>query len=218
MMDLRLPDTGPEPLRVLCIGAHPDDIEIGCGATLLGLASSRKIDTRWVVFSGSGARTDEARVGADLFLREAASKQVEVHEFPDGDFPGARTSLKAAFRELARTANPHVIFTHREDDLHQDHATLGALTREAFRNHLIFAYEVPKYDGDLATPNLYVPVDDEMRKRKVALLHEAFPSQADKHWFDSSTFDGLMRLRGLECAAPSGYAEGFYVRKACLGR
>ena len=212
----RLPQTGSGPLRVLCIGAHADDIEIGCGGTLLTWIAARPVEVRWVVFSAVGVRRNEAEAGARTLLDGAAAHRVELHEFPDGDFPSARSSLKAAFRSLAETGDPHVVFTHRERDLHQDHATLAALTREAFRDHLILSYEVPKYDGDLETPNLYVPLDDAARRRKLAVLREAFPSQASKHWFDDSTFDGLMRLRGVECASPSGYAEAFHVRKAWL--
>lgn len=217
MIPLRLPDTGTEPLRVLCLGAHADDIEIGCGGTLLALQGTRALDVHWVVFSAAGSRRAEAEVGASRFLERAGRTVVAIHDFPDGDFPSGRASLKATFRELAETVNPHVVFTHRERDLHQDHATVAALTRETFRDHLVLSYEVPKYDADLATPNLYVALADDVRARKIAFLHEAFPSQATKPWFDEATFAGLMRIRGVECGSTTGYAEGFYVRKASLG-
>lgn len=216
MMPLRLPDTGSDPLRVLCLGAHADDIEIGCGGTLLTLARVRPLQVHWVVFSADGPRRNEAEAGASAILTRGQGHRVEIHDFADGFFPAQRAALKETFQALAATGDPHLIFTHHEGDLHQDHQTLGALTRETFRRHLTLGYEIPKYDGDLTTPNLYVALSDEVREAKVALLMEAFPSQRSKPWFEPATFDGLMRLRGVECAAPDGYAEGFHLRKARL--
>lgn len=216
MIGLRLPDTGGAPLEVLCLGAHADDIEIGCGGALLALFAARPVRVRWVVFSGADVRRREAEASARGFVAGAHEAEVAVHDFTDGFFPSERSGLKEAMRALAAARDPHVVFTHDEADLHQDHATLGALTREAFRNHLVLGYEVPKFDGDLRTPNLYVPLDDAVRARKVQLLLDAFPSQRDKHWFAPETFNGLMRLRGLECVSTSGYAEGFHARKATL--
>jgi LmbE family N-acetylglucosaminyl deacetylase len=223
VISLHLPDTGGSPLEALCLGAHADDLEIGCGGALLTLLAARPVRVRWIVFSGSETRRAEAAASAGRFLGEAVDAgagemdhEITVHDFRDGFFPSERGPLKDVFRDIAATGDPHVIFTHDEADLHQDHATLAALTRETFRDHLVLGYEIPKFDGDLTTPNLYVPLADEVRRRKVELLLEAFPSQRDKHWFDPETFHGLMRLRGVECAAPSGWAEGFHVRKARL--
>jgi LmbE family N-acetylglucosaminyl deacetylase len=216
VIGLQLPATGDAPLEVLCLGAHADDIEIGCGGALLALIAARRVNVRWVVFSGSDVRRREAEASAQGFVAGAHEAEVGAHDFTDGFFPSERAALKEAMRAVAAARDPHVVFTHDEADLHQDHATLGALTRETFRDHLVLGYEIPKFDGDLRTPNLYVPLDDAVRERKVRLLLDAFPSQRDKHWFAPETFNGLMRLRGLECVSASGYAEGFHARKARL--
>jgi LmbE family N-acetylglucosaminyl deacetylase len=217
MMELRLDSPGTGPLDILCLGAHADDIEIGCGGTILELLARRPVRVRWVVFSATEARRSEAEASALRFLDGASEAEVVVQGFTDGFFPSERAGLKEAVRALAAARDPHLIFTHDEADLHQDHRTLAELTRETFRQHLVLGYEVPKYDGGLRTPNAYVAVDDEVRRRKVDLLMESFPSQREKHWFEPAVFDGLMRLRGLECVASSGYAEGFHVGKARIG-
>jgi LmbE family N-acetylglucosaminyl deacetylase len=205
-------------LRLLCLGAHADDIEIGCGGTLLHLLSRRPgTQVQWVVMSGTPERRAEAEASAARFLARAASAEVRVLDFPDARFPGAFDALKDAFAELAGAGEPDLVLTHRRADRHQDHRTVAELTWNTWRDHLILEYEIPKYEGDLAPPNCYVPLDRETAERKVALVMEGFPSQRTKHWFDPETFRGLLRLRGLEAAAPSGYAEAFHASKVVLG-
>jgi LmbE family N-acetylglucosaminyl deacetylase len=202
-------------LRVLCLGAHSDDIEIGCGATMLELMGARPVDVTWVVFSGNADREREARKGAKLFLSGANRADVVVQKFRDGFFPFVGADIKEFFETLAETA-PDVIFTHFRDDRHQDHRLISDLTWNTFRNHTVLEYEIPKYDGDLARPNLFVPVSSANAARKVRYLRSAFATQRDRHWFADETFMGLMRVRGLECRAPQRYAEAFHSRKAVL--
>jgi LmbE family N-acetylglucosaminyl deacetylase len=205
------------PLRILCLGAHSDDIEIGCGASLLQLiGSSRPPEVRWVVFSGEGSRAEEARSSAGHWLCGAESKQIDLHSFRDGFFPDAWAQIKEEFEMLKAAFEPDLIFTHGRDDLHQDHRIVHELTWNTFRNHCILEYEVPKYDGDLASPNSYIPVTEEAARAKAAALMKFFGTQANKHWFCEELFLGLMRIRGMESCSPSGYAEGFYSRKTCL--
>jgi LmbE family N-acetylglucosaminyl deacetylase len=202
------------PLNVLCLGAHSDDIEIGAGASILTLAARhRTLSISWVVLSAGGSRASEARHGAELF---APGAEVQVHEFPDARFPMHLDTLKDVFVELGRRLAPDVIFTHAEHDRHQDHGVVNRLTWQTFRDHLILEYEVPKFDADLVTPNLYFEIDAEVARTKIDHLDSAFKSQAEKPWFDSATFLGLMRIRGIECRSPSGLAEGFHVRKAVI--
>ncbi len=202
------------PLNVLCLGAHSDDLEIGAGATILTLATRyRSLSIQWVVLSAPGQRATEARHGAELFVPDAA---IQVHEFPDARFPMHLDSLKDVFVELGGQIDPDLIFTHAEHDRHQDHRVVNELTWQTFRDHLILEYEVPKFDGDLLTPNLYFEIEAEVAEAKVRHLEAAFGSQTPKPWFDSATFLGLMRIRGNECRAASGLAEGFHVRKAVI--
>lgn len=210
---LGLPLPSKDPLQILCLGAHADDIEIGCGATLLELAERHRIDVRWVVFSASGERRAEAEAAADVFLENAAHRSVEIHDFPDGRFPMVRGELKEEFDRLRDGLAPHLVLAHDEMDLHQDHALLGRLTRETFRDHLILGYEIPKYDGGLRSPNVFVPVEEATARRKARIILDEFGSQRQKHWLDEETLSGLMRLRGVECASPSRYAEGFHGSK-----
>ena len=202
-------------LQVLCLGAHPDDIEIGCGGTLLTLLTGRRVDCHWVVFSGGGGpREAEARRGAALFLgRTLKRNQVHVHSFRDGFFPYIGGQVKDAFEALAGIVTPDIVFTHTRADRHQDHRVVSDLTWNTFRSHLILEYEVPKYDGDLGVPNLFVPLRPAVARTKVRLLRSAFPTQRQKRWFTSDTFQGLLRLRGIESGAPEGLAEAFYARK-----
>jgi len=203
---------------VLCLGAHPDDIEIGCGGTLLRLlAENPAIRVTWVVFSGQDheVRRGEAERGAASFCAGAAEPTVHVEGFRDAYFPFDRT-LKDRFRELAAEVDPDVIFTQRRDDAHQDHRTLADLTWQHFRNHLVLEYEIPKYEGDLGQPNLFVPLSAEQAERKVDLLMETFASQTARSWFTPDTFRATLRLRGIECGAAEGFAEGFYARKVVL--
>ncbi|WP_088347394.1 MULTISPECIES: PIG-L deacetylase family protein [Rhodomicrobium] len=206
-----------EPLTVLCLGAHSDDIEIGAGGTLLTwIAGGARLDVHWCVLSATGPRADEAGASAEAFLAGAASKTIELAAFQDGYFP-YRPELKDWFEGLKQRVRPDVILTHRRDDGHQDHREICRLTSNSFRDHLILEYEVPKWDGDLGQPNMYVPLSAEIMARKCDLLDAHFGSQRSKDWFDAETFRGLARLRGMECRAPERFAEGFFVRKALLG-
>jgi len=203
---------------VLCLGAHADDIEIGCGGTLLRLLSEHpEVHIDWVVLSGSEPRKKEAEASALAWLDGHKSKRIELLDFRDSYFPAHWSDLKDYFHDLARRADPQMIFTHFHQDGHQDHRVVAELTACAFRNHSIFEYEIPKFDGDLRTPNCYVEVSDEHAERKISLLQTGFPSQAGKPWYDAETFRGLLRLRGLECHSASRWAEGFHVRKFCVG-
>jgi LmbE family N-acetylglucosaminyl deacetylase len=204
-------------MRVLCIGAHSDDIEIGCGGTMLRLiAANPGISIHWVVLAAREHRADEARRSASRLLRAAGDATIVIEDFRDGFFPYQGAEIKDYFERLKTGATPDVIFTHHHADLHQDHRLVAELTWNTFRDHLILEYEIPKYDGGLTTPNHFVPLDAATCRRKVGNLMKAFPSQAGKHWFAEETFLGLMRLRGVECGARSGYAEGFHVRKTVL--
>jgi len=201
---------------VLCVGAHCDDIEIGCGGTMLRvIAANPAVRVRWVVFSSDERRAAEARASADHFLGPT-SATVSVKEFRGRFFPYAATEIKEYFDGLSGEIDPDIIFTHFRDDLHQDHRTLCDLTYNTFRDHLILEYEIPKYDGDLGRPNVYVPLEPDEAERKVGAILEFFPSQHDKHWFTEETFRSLLRLRGVESKAPSGYAEAFHCRKVVL--
>jgi len=209
---------GPELRRILCIGAHSDDIEIGCGGTILHLLENcPDLEVRWVVLSSDERRREEARCAASLFLSRASRADVTIKSFRDGFFPYIGAEIKSFFEELKHEDMPDLVFTHHGADRHQDHRLVAELTWNTFRDHMILEYEIPKYDGDLTTPNVYVPLDDEIRRRKVTFLMQSFASQRDKRWFSPATFEGMLRLRGVECASSSGYAEGFHVRKAVLG-
>lgn len=218
MLALRLARGAVAPLRVLCLGAHADDIEIGCGGTVLRLArSAPRVEFTWIVFSGDQTRAEEARRSAGCFLRSVARATVVVKQFRDGFFPYIGANIKGYFEELKGELSPDVIFTHYRGDRHQDHRLVSELTWNTFRDHLILEYEVPKYDGDLGSPNCYVPLDDETCREKTRFLLDVFASQRDRRWFAEETFRGLMRLRGIECAAPDGYAEAFYTSKLVMG-
>jgi LmbE family N-acetylglucosaminyl deacetylase len=206
----------PRRASLLCLGAHADDIEIGCGGTVLRLLREHPgLRIHWLVLSAAGRRADEARASARRFLGRARGV-VEIEGFRDGYLPAMRAEVKDRFERLKHALDPDLILTHHEGDLHQDHELIGRLTRETFRDHAILGYEVPKYDGGLGTPTVFVPLDAAIRRRKVRLLMAGFPSQRAKRWFSPETFDALMRLRGIECAAPSGYAEAFHGRKLVL--
>lgn len=201
-------------LRVLCLGAHSDDIEIGCGATLSRLARRRpRPEFRWVVWSADGPRAREALRGARRFLGSGAEGACRIHQLRDGYFPAQYAEIKDAFESLARRFRPDLVFTHARDDRHQDHRVVSDLTWNTFRRHLILEYEVPKWDGDLGQPNCYVPVTAAEARRKARSLLAVFGSQRGKDWFSAETFLGLMRIRGIECRAPGGYAEAFRARK-----
>jgi LmbE family N-acetylglucosaminyl deacetylase len=198
-------------LRVLAIGSHADDIEIGCGGTLLRLAQEvETLELHWVVLSAEGERADEARAGAAAFGAEA-----EVLGFRDAFFRYGG-EVKEFFEELKGRVEPDLVFTHHDADRHQDHRLVAELTWNTFRDHLILEYEIPKYDGDLGAPNVFFQLPEDVARRKVELLLDSFPSQREKRWFTEDLFMGLMRLRGMECNAPSGLAEAFYARKLSL--
>jgi LmbE family N-acetylglucosaminyl deacetylase len=217
MLSLPLTGAAGKPLRVLCLGAHSDDIEIGCGGTVLALiAQVPCVEVAWVVLSGTGPRAEEARRSAALFLHGALKANVAVRDFRDGFFPYEGGRLKEYFEELKGAPGPDVIFTHHRADRHQDHRLVSDLTWNTFRDHLILEYEIPKYDGDLGRPNCYVPLDDAHCRTKVRHLLDAFPSQRDRRWFTEETFRALLRLRGVECASPTGYAEAFHAHKWTL--
>src|SRR5271157_4918730 len=201
-------------LKILCLGSHSDDIEIGCGGTILRLAGQYPgCEFHWVVFSASGVRATEAQRAAELFTGATGLKSPLLKTFPDGFMPFVGGDIKAVFEELKGAVSPDLIFTHSRKDAHQDHRLIAELTWNTFRNHLILEYEIPKYDGDLGQPNLFVPLEMEICQKKVRYIMDAFQSQHHKRWFQPETFLSLMRLRGMECNAASGYAEAFYCRK-----
>jgi LmbE family N-acetylglucosaminyl deacetylase len=205
-------------LSVLCLGAHADDIEIGAAGTLLGwIAAGVRLDVHWCVLSALGLRAAEAEASARTFLAGAEHTRVELAQFQDSYFPYHGGDIKTWMAGLGRRVTPDVIFTHQANDAHQDHREICQLTRNAFRNHLILEYEIPKWDGDLGQPNLYAPMSQIVLERKIELLLAHFGSQRSKDWFDAETFRGLARLRGMECRAPERYAEAFTLRKATIG-
>src|SRR5690349_16958637 len=204
-------------LKILCLGSHSDDIEIGCGGTILRLlAEGQEVDVTWIVLASNADREREARNSASKFLDRADKKNVVVKTFRDGFFPFEGAQIKNYFEQDLKPISPHLIFTHSRKDAHQDHRLVAELTWNTFRNHLILEYEIPKYDGDMGQPNFFVPLDREMCENKVDYLMEAFGTQRSKAWFAKETFFGLMRLRGMECVVPSGYAEAFYCRKVVI--
>jgi LmbE family N-acetylglucosaminyl deacetylase len=207
-----------EPLRrVLVIGCHADDIEIGCGGTLRALARAYpELEVDWVVLAADGGRADEARASAEGFLAGVANPRIEVFGFRDGFLPYLGGKVKDAFESLKARVDPQLVLTHASYDAHQDHRLACELTWNTFRNHAILEYEIPKVDGDLGRPNVFVPLSKELVEEKLALLERFFPSQAARHWFDREMFLGLMRLRGMECVSPDRYAEAFTARKTVL--
>jgi LmbE family N-acetylglucosaminyl deacetylase len=216
MMHLNLAPAAAGPLKVLCLGCHSDDIEIGCGGTILRLAEQYPgSEFHWVVFSAIGVREAEARRAASLFAGSAGPNGLTLKAFPDGFMPFVGAEVKAVFEEL-KSISPDLVLTQNRKDSHQDHRLIAELTWNTFRNHLILEYEIPKYDGDLGQPSVFVPLTAETCERKIDYLMEAFQSQLGKRWFQRDTFLSLMRLRGMECNSPSGYAEAFYARKLVL--
>ena len=211
------PNSGSDGLSILCLGAHSDDIEIGAGGSLLTwLGQGLKFHVHWCVLSASGAREAEARASADEFLKGAASARIEIMQFRNSFFPSQSSEIKTWFAALKSRTKPDLILTHRGDDLHQDHREVSRHTWATFRDQLILEYEIPKWDGDLAQPNLYVPIAAEALQRKIRLLLAHFGTQASKDWFDEDVFRGLARLRGIECRAAERFAEAFIARKVVL--
>jgi LmbE family N-acetylglucosaminyl deacetylase len=216
-----------EPLRfateadahptILFLGAHCDDIEIGCGATILRLRESLPdAEIRWLILSSNEARRREAMESADRFLGKGARTSVRIESFRDGYLPYAGSEIKDVFEAVKREVSPDLIFTHYRHDLHQDHRLVNELTWNTWRNHTILEYEIPKYDGDLGQPNVFVAVSPEQVERKIKTVVEVFDSQSSKDWFDADTLAALLRLRGVESNAPERYAEAFYARKLML--
>lgn len=214
---LGLDFSGSRPLHILCLGAHCDDIEIGCGGTILRLLQEkREIAVTWVTFCSTPHRKLEAERSAAAFLRTAADSRVMIHAFRDGFLPWLGAEVKEEFEKLKSLPAPDILFTHGRDDAHQDHRLVAELTWNTFRNHLIFEYEIPKYDGDLGRPGVYVPLDESTCRKKIDLIREGYPSQSQKGWFTEDIFRSLLRLRGMEANAPSGHAEAFHCRKLVI--
>jgi LmbE family N-acetylglucosaminyl deacetylase len=205
-----------QPFRILVVGAHSDDIEIGCGGTILSLIRSRPTAVHWVVLSAQAEREDEARRSASAFLAGAIHQDVRTSHFRDGFFPFEGAAIKEYFETLKADVAPDLVFTHRLDDRHQDHRLVGELTWNTFRSHAILEYEVPKYEGDLGQPNVFVPLDAEVSRRKVELLMATYATQRSKRWFTEDLFTAILRLRGMEAGLSGGHAEAFYARKLLL--
>jgi LmbE family N-acetylglucosaminyl deacetylase len=203
------------PIRVLCVGAHCDDIEIGCGGTLLTLAAAeREVEIYWLVLTSDERRKQEALKSAAVFLEDIPRRTVLVDSYRDGFLPYVGSVIKDRFEQLKTEFSPDLILTHHGRDLHQDHRLISELTWNTFRDHLILEYEIPKYDGDFGAPNVFVSLSKPVVEKKIETVLNAFRSQADKHWFSRELFLSVMRLRGMEANSPSGYAEGFYCRKS----
>jgi len=216
MIGIKLDERSAGPLQVLCLGCHSDDIEIGCGGTILRLAEQYPDCVfHWVVFSAIGVRQEEAKQAASLF-GGGQLRGLRLMTFRDGFMPFEGAEVKEVFENLKQTISPSLILTHNRKDAHQDHRLIAELTWNTFRNHLILEYEIPKYDGDFGQPAVFVPLSREICEKKIDYLMNSFQSQRAKRWFEEDTFLSLMRLRGLECNAASGYAEAFYVRKLIL--
>ncbi len=217
MLNFHLPERSGSTQNILCLGSHCDDIEIGCGGTVLHLlARYPEARVYWVVFSSDKERAAEARQAASMFLKGAKSSKVVVKSYRDAFFPALGERIKENFEALKKEFKPDVIFTHYRHDLHQDHRLISELTWNTFRHHLILEYEIPKYDGDFGSPNLFVPLEETVCRRKIDAVMRSFVSQRNKHWFEEQTFFATLRLRGLECASPTRYAEAFYCRKLVL--
>ena len=214
MLHFEFSSRDPTKFNLLCLGAHSDDIEIGCGGFILRLINEiSDLSIRWIVFSASGERAVEARESAAAFLRDAKTCQVEVLGFKDGYFPFQGAEIKDVFEALKRDFNPSLVLTHWKDDAHQDHRILAELTHNTFRNHIILEYEIPKYDSDLGNPNFFAPLTQIILRRKIDLILGHFRTQHGRAWFTDETFAGVARLRGIGCNAPEGCAEAFHARK-----
>jgi LmbE family N-acetylglucosaminyl deacetylase len=214
MVDLRLGSAERPLRRILCLGAHCDDIEIGAGGTLLRLLREHpEAEIRWVVFSSTAVRRKEAVRAANLFLASAKRKKVVICNYRDSFFPSQQARIKGEFEKLKKEFAPDLILTHYRNDLHQDHRVICELTWNTFRSHLILEYEIPKYDGDLSAPNFFVGLDRATCERKAKHILDAFASQRSKQWFTADTFMSLQRIRGIEANSPGGFAEGFHCRK-----
>jgi len=206
------------PFRVLCLGAHADDIEIGCGGSILRLIETYgdAIEFTWVVFSATEERQKEARRSAGLFLKDVRSRKIIIRNHRDGFFPYTGVPIKEFFEDLKTGYSPDLIFTHYREDRHQDHRMISDLTWNTFRHHLILEYEVPKYDGDLGSPNLFMELGKAVHRKKVSYIVRSFPSQHHRSWFTKETLDSLLRIRGIESGGHGEFAEAFYCRKVLI--
>ena len=205
------------PLKILCLGAHSDDIEIGCGGSILKLIDAHPgTEVHWIVFSSTRDREKEAQTSAELFLQKAKSRNVVVKTFRDSFFPYIGADIKAYFEELKQEISPDVIFTHYRHDLHQDHRLISELTWNTFRNHMILEYEIIKYDGDLGSPNTFIHLDAETCRKKVEYIMRVFKSQGQRSWFSEDAFLSILRIRGLESNAQEKFAEAFFTRKLVI--
>jgi LmbE family N-acetylglucosaminyl deacetylase len=212
---VRLWADGDRPKRILALGAHPDDIEIGCGGTILRLvAEHSSLEVSWVVFSSTPERTAEARASAAAFLAGVRTTKVVIRDYRDGFLPYSGSAVKDEFEALKREFSPDLVFTHYREDRHQDHRLISDLTWNTWRDHFILEYEIPKYDGDFGSPNFFASLPAPTLDRKIGLIMKHFVSQAAKPWFTADVFRAVARIRGMESAAPEGFAEGFYGRKA----
>ncbi|MFO0982795.1 MAG: PIG-L deacetylase family protein [Planctomycetota bacterium] len=211
-------DRLPAAPRILCLGAHCDDIEIGCGGTLLAmLERNPATEVRWIVFGSNETRRAEALRSADVFLAACRNKHVQVAQFRESFFPYHAAAIKEYFEQIKAAFAPDVILTHQRGDLHQDHRLVAELTWNTFRNHLILEYEILKYDGDLGAPNLFVPITEQQAQKKVETIVECFATQRSRQWFAPDTFYSMLRIRGVEANSPTRYAEAFYARKVVWG-
>ena len=217
MLALNFENKAPDGINVLCLGAHCDDIEIGCGGSILKLIKSQQINSIvWITFCSNQVREKEAFDSANSFLADVKNKKIIIRDFKDGFLPYIGFDVKEEFEKLKQEIQPDLIFTHYRHDLHQDHRLICDLTWNTFRNHFILEYEIPKYDGDLGTPNLFLVLDDDIVKQKLDIIFENFKSQYTKEWFSRETLTSLMKLRAVECQAARKYAEAFYNRKTIL--
>ena len=213
MLKFRLEQKPDSAYKVLCLGSHCDDIEIGCGGTILKLIKNySNIEFYWVVFCANTQREQEANDSANKFLKDVKAK-VLIKKFRDGFLPFNGIEVKEVFEQFKQEFTPDIIFTHYRHDLHQDHRLISDFTWNTFRNHLILEYEIPKYDGDLGKPNFFVHLDEEICQNKIKCILNSFQSQKEKQWFTEDTFLSLLRLRGIESNAPDKYAEAFHCRK-----
>jgi LmbE family N-acetylglucosaminyl deacetylase len=214
---LKLQFDNSKPLDILCLGAHCDDIDIGCGGSLLQLLNNyENVTCNWVVFCSDEERAAEARSAGSSFQEKAIHKKIVIHQFRDGFLPWLGHEVKDLFEKIKIEFTPDIIFTHYREDFHQDHRLISELTWNTFRNHLILEYEIPKYDGDLGKPNVFIPVDEINCQKKVDIVTGCYKSQGMKSWFTEDIFFSLLRIRGMESNAPSRYAEAFYCRKLVL--
>jgi LmbE family N-acetylglucosaminyl deacetylase len=207
---------GNKGMNILLLGAHCDDIEIGCGGTILKMIADYNIsEVKWVVFASNETRQEEAIRSGQQFLANVKNADLQVYSYTDGYLPTVWSDIKDEFENIKKSFSPDIIFTHYRDDLHQDHRVVNELTWNTFRNHQILEYEIPKYDGDLGNPNLFVSLEEDQAKHKREIIFNSFKSQLNKQWFDEELLNAMMRIRAVECASDTKFAEAFYARKIC---